>query len=339
MATISDLKIAFVGVCHWHAPLFFPAVRQANLNVVAVADGDEVIANKHAKTLGCKAYTDAGRLMDVECPDFVFAFGKHSEMAGECIEIIERGIPFSIEKPVGLTVEEVRNVKDLADKKGLFCSSPLIWRYSKVAHELKKNIKSEDIIDLSFKFIVGPPQRYLANSPWMLDPSYSGGGCITNTAQHFWDMAFYLTESDKAEVLASIFHYTNDYPIEDYGSIMLRMSSGASVTIHMAFAFPQDEVSLYNQHWEIATKKGYYMLGDNKLETRLFNKESKAGPADVTIVPVCTFNDYYFPVYVRKTLQEYADGNPPTVGLKDMLRSREILDEVIKKAKECDLKR
>ena len=36
--SIQDLKLAFIGVSHWHVPLYLRAVKSDSLNVVAVSD-------------------------------------------------------------------------------------------------------------------------------------------------------------------------------------------------------------------------------------------------------------------------------------------------------------
>jgi predicted dehydrogenase len=325
MTAISDLKIAFIGVGHWHVPLFMPAVCEGNLNVVAVSDENRATAEKYAKKLSCKAYTDSLQLMDTERPDFIFAFAKHSETAKLCIEIINRGIPFSIEKPM-MNAEEVRKVKDLADQKHVFCAIPFTWRYSKLVRDLKKSLDPKSIENMNFVFMCGHPDRYLKTSPWVLEPAISGGGVMNNCNVHFIDMAFYFTDSTSAEVLASAFQYGKGFEVEDYGATIFRMSSGASVVMQIGYAFPDDAVNKYDNRWNIATKEGYITIHENRVETRTFGKPT-------TVEHVSTFSEDYYPVYALETLQECLAGKKPTVGLSEMLRTRIVMDDIIKKGK------
>jgi predicted dehydrogenase len=326
MAVISDLKIAFIGVGHWHTPLYIPAVNEANLKVVAVSDENSTTAERYAKKLSCKAYTDPLKLMDTEHPDFLIAFAKHSETAQLCVEIINRGIAFSIEKPM-MNVDDVRRVKDLADQKHVFCSIPFTWRYSQLVRDLKKALNPTSIENINFVFMCGHPDRYLKTSPWVLEPAISGGGVMNNCNVHFIDMAFYFTESTSAEVLASAFQYGKGFEVEDYGSTIFRMSNGTSVVMQIGYAFPDDAVNKYDNRWNIATKEGYITVHNNRVETRIFGKPTH-------VEHISTFSEDYYPVYVQESLQEYLAGKTPTVGLSEMLRTRIVMDDIIKKAKE-----
>ena len=94
---------------------------------------------------------------------------------------------------------------------------------------------------MSYRFIAGPPSRYLESARWMLSQETAGGGCMTNLGVHFIDMALYLTESGDAETLASIYQYTSEYDSETYASSMLRMDSGASLLIESGYAYPMSD--------------------------------------------------------------------------------------------------
>ncbi|MDR0468656.1 MAG: Gfo/Idh/MocA family oxidoreductase, partial [Peptococcaceae bacterium] len=206
---IDKLRLAFLGVSHWHMVLFAPAIKSYGLNVVAVSDSDPAIAGAYAGEFKCKTYADPKTLMEQERPDFVFAFDVHADMAALCKTIISEGIAFSMEKPLGINAAEVREVKELAEKNGVFCSIPFIWRYSTLMREIKEKTSAEDFYNLSFNFICGPPSRYTDTSPWLLQNAKAGGGCMTNLGVHFMDMGYWLTESDDAEVLSAGYHYIN----------------------------------------------------------------------------------------------------------------------------------
>ena len=199
--TINDLKIAFLGVSHWHVPLYFPGIPENT--IVAMSDPDTKLAQKLAEPFGCRVYGDWKALLDQEEVDFVFAFAPHNEMKDLALELIRRRIPFSIEKPMGMNEQEVAEIAKAAQEADAFCAVPFVWRYSDTVAKLKESILNSKIIHMSYRFIAGPPSRYLVSSPWMLSEKTAGGGCMTNLGVHFLDMALYLTDSDRASVLAS----------------------------------------------------------------------------------------------------------------------------------------
>jgi predicted dehydrogenase len=321
MKDISKLNIALIGVSHWHVPLYLRAVPKYRLNVIAVSDENPELAAKVAKDLNCKFFFDADQLLEYQRPDFVFAFAKHCDMPDLARKLVTRGIPFAIEKPLGLCGEDVTAIIELASKNGVFCAIPFIWRYSDLIKQLRRKILPEDILHMSFKFIAGPPSRYQQTSPWMLGKTTAGGGCMTNLGVHFIDLALLLSGSKTAKVESSGFHYGWGYDIEDYAVSILRLENAATTVIETGYAYPMDDVSKRDNLWTIVTKKGYYSLGVGYFETREFG-------GDIRRVEMDTDSDSYYSVFVYDSLCEYLQDAKPTVGLEEMLQVRKVLDAI-----------
>ena len=315
----TELKIALVGVGHWHVPLYVNGL--GGMHVVAVSDNREDIAQDCAQRIGCPYYTDYRKLVEIEKPDFVFAFAPHGEMKSLSLYLIENGLPFSMEKPMGLNLDEVQEVAEAAEKNNAFIAIPFVWRYSDTVQQLKERILNTRIVHLSFKFVAGPPSRYLATSEWMLSHKIAGGGCMTNLGVHFLDMALYLTDSVGAEVRSSLYQYGKEYDIELYASSMLKMSTGASLLLETGYAYPMDNRAKRENRWTIVTENGYYTLADNKLEAREYGKP-------VVTVALNTDSDVYYPIFVQATLDDFVNGCKPRASIREMLTVRSILDQM-----------
>ena len=311
------LKIAFIGVSHWHVPLYLMEMPQGA--VVAVSDPDEGIAKRFADQLSCRCYTDYRELVEKERPDFVFGFAPHYQMVELSLYLIEQGIPFTMEKPMGLNVSDVETIAKAAKEKNHFIASPFVWRYSDTVNRLKTDLLDGAIRHMSYKFVAGPPSRYLATSKWMLKKETAGGGCMTNLGVHFIDMALYLTDSENADVLSSIYQYGNEYDIELYATSLLKMSSGASLVLETGYAYPMDEELKRENRWTIVTDNGYYILAENKLEARVYGKETE-------IIPLNTDSDVYYPRFAETTLDDFVNGRKPRASIDEMLKVRGILD-------------
>jgi predicted dehydrogenase len=323
---ISKLKISFCGVSHWHVPLYMQAVSTEKLNVISVSDSNPDILGKYVRDLDCKGYDTYINLLDAEKPDFVFAFGKHSEMTEIATQLISRKISFAIEKPLGLNSGEVATVKKRVDKEGLFCAVPFIWRYCDIVKHFKTEISKEKIMHMSFKFIAGPPSRYMATSDWMLKAKSAGSGCMTNLGVHFIDLALLLSNSQSANVLASSFHYSYGYDIEDYAVALLKLDNGATLEIETGYAYPMDVENKRDNLWTIVTNKGYYSLGVGFFEKRNVDR-------GIEKISLDTDSDAYYPVFVRETLNEFINKKTPTANQNHIYRVRKILDRIIEKAK------
>lgn len=314
---VNELRIAFLGVSHWHVPLYFSGLPEGG--VAAVSDATAEIAGRFAKQLNCACYTDWRQLLDEVRPDFVFAFARHCDMKEMALELVARGIPFTMEKPMGMAASDVEEIIVAADRANAFCAIPFVWRYSDTVTRLKESLLHGKIIHMSYRFIAGPPSRYLKTSPWMLSTETAGDGCMTNLGVHFIDMALNLSDSDSAEVLSSFYHTNGVYDIETYATALCKLSSGASLTLETGYAYPMEDGVQRENRWTIVTEQGYYTLADNNLEVREFGKE-------VVNIPLSTDSDVYYPIFARTSLEDYVKGRRPRAALPEMLTTRRILD-------------
>ena len=311
------MKIALLGVSHWHLPLYLPGLPEGS--VVGVCDENLQIAAAVAAPYGCPIYQDYRKMIPETEPDFVFAFAPHYKMKAVSLYLLDAGIPFSIEKPCGLNVGEVEELYNACERKNGFVSIPFVWRYSDTVNDLKNKYLKSPAVHMSYRFIAGPPSRYLATSRWMLSQATAGGGCMTNLGVQFIDMALYLTGSRSAEVLASAYHYARAYDIETYATSLLKLPTGASLLLESGYAYPMSEGRKRENRWTIVTESGYYTLAENKLELREYGTEPST-------VPLNTDSDVYYAVYARTTLSDMAAGIKPRSSLKEMLDTRRILD-------------
>ncbi len=69
------MRIALLGVSHWHLPLYLAGLPEGS--VVGVSDDSAAIAARIAAPYGCPVYTDYREMLRETKPDFVFAFAPH----------------------------------------------------------------------------------------------------------------------------------------------------------------------------------------------------------------------------------------------------------------------
>src|SRR5215212_6689992 len=129
------MRIAVFDVCHWHFPLYLPALRDPGIQVVGISDTASFAGARVADQLNCKLYGSNEDLLNEDF-DFALVFSRHSEMAGLAERLIARGTPFLIEKPCGLNLREVRRVRLLSEERGVYVSVPFIMRVSELAARL-----------------------------------------------------------------------------------------------------------------------------------------------------------------------------------------------------------
>src|SRR3954452_6991794 len=89
---------AVLGARHWHVPLYVSAWADTH-DVVLVQDEEPDGVTDIARRLDAPVCGDIGEALDAGPLDLAYVFGPHDRMVDTCLDLVERGIPFVVEKP------------------------------------------------------------------------------------------------------------------------------------------------------------------------------------------------------------------------------------------------
>jgi predicted dehydrogenase len=326
------MKIALIEVSHWHAPLYLEALASSGAQVVAVSDQDPAVARRVAERLGCRADADYPTMLREVRPDFVFAFGRHREMPAIAAHLIRARLPFAMEKPMGLSGEEVVALRALAESQGAFIAVPFVFRYSpiqEVIDGLRASGRFGELTNGYFRFIAGPPSRYTqGDSAWLLDPATSGGGCTINLSVHFLDLSLALLGPRVVEsVYAVLGRRKYGGPVEDFSTVLLSTGDGVACTIETGYAYPSDPAHPRHLELCLTTTTGYLEVREGQY--------AWAGHDGVRIErAIDTDTDRFYPLFVRRTLSDFASGARPITSVGDMARVMALVDAAYRSSRE-----
>jgi predicted dehydrogenase len=159
--------------------------------------------------------------------------------------------------------------------------------------------------------------RYPAwDSPWMLDPALSGGGCLRNLGAHCFDLFLHLTGEEARVTGAQVSRRVHGQPVEDYASVQLRSASGVLGTIELGNTVPYDGS---DGEFKIAGRDAILTLyHDDTLRviTARGEETAKAAPPQALYL-TC----------VRDILERWQRSAAPLVGPGDLLRAVRLIDE------------
>jgi len=316
------LRVAVIGVSHWHLELYLPALLRApDVLVAGVSDADPGIAQHIAAEIGCPWSADFRDLCFDIRPDLVFAFGRHCDMAAEGAFLAREGIPFVMEKPCGIDAAEVRGLAKLVAERALFAAVPFVWRQSGLVRLIQDLMVGEPLTYLSFRLIAGPPSRYpAAGCAWMLDPKQSGGGCTINLACHFIDLFRALNGGhEKVDVSAAVMaNAAFRLPVEDY-SVLVLSSDDRRCLIETGYLYPAVS-ALFDMRFSLRADPHYIVATDAEtVEVSDLSGSRKVVSALTTNVP------HYAP-FVADVLARFRAGDAPIANLNDMLAVMHVLD-------------
>jgi len=318
------IRVAGIEVGHWHS-LFDAAylrhlVKMPDVALVAVQDSDGALARKRAAEVGNpQVFTDYVRMLEETKPDFVMALGRHRQMARIAHDLLDRRVPFLMEKPMGISADEVQSVADKAARLGVYAAVPLSQRYQPFAIRARELLAAGRFGPLSHIYVrvnrPGPARYPAWDSGWMLDPAEAGGGCLRNLGPHGLDIFLYLTGEDARVTGAQISYRAHGQRVEDYASVLLRSGSGVLGTVEIGNGFPRVGT---DGEWKIAGRDAILTVKDNVM------KLATAEGDEVT--PGTEIEAPYYTT-IRDALDCWQRGAPPPVGVADCARAVRLVDQ------------
>jgi len=318
------IRVAGIEVGHWHS-LFDAAylrhlVKMPDVTLVAVQDSDGALVRKRAAEVGNpQVFTDYVRMLEDTKPDFVMALGRHRQMARIAHDLLDRRVPFLMEKPMGISADEVQSVAEKATRTGVYAAVPLSQRYQPFAIRARELLAAGRFGPLSHIYVrvnrPGPARYPAWDSGWMLDPAEAGGGCLRNLGPHGLDIFLHLTGEDAHVTGAQISRRAHNLLVEDYASVLLRSSSGVLGTVEVGNGFPRVGT---DGEWKIAGRDAILTVKDNVM------KLATAEGDEVT--PGTEIEAPYYTT-IRDALDCWQRGAPPPVGVADCARAVRLIDQ------------
>ena len=305
-------------------PLYLDALERADAELVAVSDREHARGAAIARRFGCPCYESDEALLARHTPDFAFVFARHAALASLGTELVERRIPFAIEKPCGISAAEVAGLRAKAERTGLYVAVPFILRVG----QLLEVIRTEEgtlptrLHHAAFRFIAGPLARYRDGSAWMLDRAEAGGGCTINLAVHFIDLVMQLTGGRIASVAAAMTNRSQHADVEDHSMLLLTVEDGTTVAVETGYTFPSGAPEPREFTFSLSSDRCYYRAAPGGVSV-LRRDSPTVGPA---LVPAGLDTDPLYGDFVRRVLSEVRAGAAPIAGLADAEAVMRVID-------------
>ena len=317
------IRVAAIGVCHWHSIYDSAYLRHLaameDVEIVGVHDDQPDIAAHRVSEIGgsIPTFTCYSDMLDAVAPDFVLALGRHDTMAQTAHDLLDRRIPFIMEKPMSFNARQLRGVVEKAEATGGFAAVPLNMRDTPFfAHA--KRLRDEGaygaITHLYQRMNRPTSERYPAwDSAWMLDPAAANGGCLRNLGAHGLDAFVNLTgDGEEIDVTGAQLSWNAlGKPIEDYASVLVQSKSGVLGTIEVGNGFPRDGT---DANLKVAFERAILRMEGDRivLET----------PDDSYDLPA----DDDAPSVLRRSLDAAVRGDLPPVSVADCYRAVRLID-------------
>ena len=230
-----------LGASHWHAPLYLAGLSR-RFHVATVQDADRHAARRFADQLGASATSSVDEALEDQDADVVFVFTPHHQMLEVGQRLIDRRIPFVIEKPAGTGLDDLERLEQNARLAGVAATVALVQRGAPIDTWLRQ---AGDIAYERMAFIAGPAARYRHNgNPWMLEPALSGGGSLMNLGPHFVDMAIRHL-GHPVDIVRRMSTTLHREAVDDHATLVMSTSTGKEAIVEVGYAFPDSPLKRY----------------------------------------------------------------------------------------------
>lgn len=234
-----------------------------NAHLVAVVDDHAETSAKIAQQRNVAGYTDLREMFDIEKPDLVSVAVPTVAHLETARQAIERGIHVLVEKPIAPTVEQAREMIELAQKHNVVLAVGHIERHNPAIAELTRRIEAGElgkIFQLSARRIGPFPARI------------RDVGVLLDLATHDLDIITSIVDSPVQRVMAETVSGINT-DREDMVNGLVRFKDGILGVIDINWMTPTKVREL-----SVIGAKGRFLV--NYLTQELYFYENDVAPSN-----------------------------------------------------------
>lgn len=240
--------VSFVGSGNYATAVLIPAFKQVGAHLRSVASSAGVSGVHAARKFGFEeTTTDTNRIFSDAGTHAVVVTTQHDSHARFVLQAMRAGKHIFVEKPLCLTIAELREIERArAETSEGSTSSPIVMvgfnrRFAPQVRKIKQLLKA---VTGPKSFIMTVNAGAIPSDHWTQDPE-AGGGRIIGEACHFIDLLRFL-----AGVPITGSHRVHmDSPTQDTVTLQLTFADGSIGTVHYfangSKAFPKERLEVF----------------------------------------------------------------------------------------------
>lgn len=239
-----EIGVAFLGAGNYAKAVLLPVLeKMSGISRRTIVTSTGPSAKRTAERFGFETCgTDPARVLADDSVDLVFIATQHDSHAALAESALRAGKAVWLEKPVGLTMEDVEFVARAARETDGFLMVGYNRRFSSHARAVREAF-AERSGPMAIQYVVAAGAT--PGGTWLTDPKV-GGGRIIGEACHFVDLCTYLVGQNPSNVQARALG--RDPQTDDSTMALLSYPDGSTASIaYLANA----SAELPKERWEV----------------------------------------------------------------------------------------
>ncbi len=217
-------RVGILSFAHVHAPNYAAVLGGlGSADFVGVADDDADRGRGAADRYGVRFFEGAEELF--EAVDAVVVCSENRRHAGGVIPALRAGVDVLCEKPISTTVEDAREMIQVAEETGRRLGIAFPVRHAPAVRRAREIVRSGAIGRV---LAVNGTNHGQPPGGWFLDPEMSGGGAVMDHTVHVADTLRFVLGVEVRSVYAEIGSFFGTGGVDDAGILTLEMEGGVA---------------------------------------------------------------------------------------------------------------
>jgi predicted dehydrogenase len=217
-----------------------------NAKLTCIADVQPATATAMASKWGCVAFESHGELAESGLVDAVIVSTPPITHDPICLQLLNKRIPVLCEKPVSLSPESARAIRNCAEENKTLFAMASKFRYAQDVVRAR-NIVASDILGQIVLFENTFMSYVDMSNRWNANPAISGGGVLIDNGTHSVDiMRYFLGTLASIHVVSGI--RLQNLVVEDTVHATVRAKSGATGRVDLSWSINKqcdDYIAIY----------------------------------------------------------------------------------------------
>ena len=259
----------------------------------------------------------------------------HSALAPLTKQAMLAGRHVLVEKPAGLSLAEVRDLRRVEQQTGVKVRVGFNHRYHPALLEAQRLLRSGALGELMFvRGRYGHGGRVGYDKEWRADVARSGGGVLIDLGVHLVDLAgVFLGPFTRVEGHVTTSFW--DMPVEDNAFVSLETARGQTAWLHVSCTEWKNLFSL--EIYGRRAKLHLEGLGGSYGVERLacYTMRPEMGPPE-TVISEYPRGDDSWRLEMEAFVRDLAEGRTPEPGLREAEAAMQVVDTLYRRAASRD---
>lgn len=237
-----SVRLGIVGLTHTHVNWVFNNMDSERYEIVGIVEPNKEVVLKYAKQYQFPmdiVYDSLEELIEAKKPKAVTAFGTiydHLEIVQICAPL---GIHVMVEKPLAVSLEHAKQMKQLADTHGIHLLTNYETTWYPTNHKAVALVRQDTVIGDLRKIIIRDghkgPKRIGVDAEfleWLTDPVLNGGGAITDFGCYGANLSTWMMGGKKPNSVTAItaqLQPENNPKVDDEAIILLQYDRSVAI--------------------------------------------------------------------------------------------------------------